>query len=245
MKLHRLIALTAVPLMAHDLYLMPKPFRVKPGETVTVAFHNGDDFPVPDRPPRVERMRHPRARLKGKAIPFQNLRVDGKFLLAEVTLLTAGTALLSVHSKPNFIELAPLKFEEYLKHEGLEHVIRRRAEPNEAASSGRERYSKYVKSLVTSGASDRSFSQPVGFPIEIIPESDPSALKAGDTLPVRVLFRGKPPADLQVEMAWLTAEGKAERRPRRQRAATPHRRRVRQYRRAAAPTRLAHRFQRC
>jgi hypothetical protein len=211
MKLHRLIALVAVPLMAHDLYLVPKPFRAKPGEIVTVAFHNGDDFPVPDRPPRVESMLNPQARVKGSPVAFLELRIDGKFLLADVTLPSTGTAVLSVHSKPNLIELQPLKFEEYLKHEGLEHVIRWRAEHSEAANSGRERYSKYVKSLVVVGASDRSFSQPVGFPIEIIPDGDPSTLKAGDTLAMHVLFRGKPAADLQIEMAWLTPEGKAER----------------------------------
>lgn len=39
----------------------------------------------------------------------------------------------------------------------------------------------------------------VGFPIEIIPEADPSQLKAGGLLPIRVAFRRKSIAGSQVE----------------------------------------------
>jgi len=38
--------------------------------------------------------------------------------------------------------------------------------------------------------------------IEIIPEKDPYGLKPGDSLPVRVLFRGSPAPNLQIEAAW-------------------------------------------
>ena len=93
------------------------------------------------------------------------------------------------------------------------HVIDWREKNNQAASVGRERYSKYVKSIVAVGAPDDFYRQPVGFPIEIIPESDPTKLKAGDTLSIRVLFRGRPASDLQIETAWLTPEGKSTRKP--------------------------------
>lgn len=182
-----------------------------PGQTIAVAFHNGDDFPEPDRPPKPENMLDAAVRIRSASRPFRNLRVDGKVLLADVPLASPGTALLSVRSRPNLIELDAAKFESYLKHEGLDHVVRWREEHRESAAVGRERYNKYVKSLVTVERGDGGFRTLAGFPIEIVPESDPTSLKPGDTLSLRVFFRGRPAADLRIEAAWLTPEGKAHR----------------------------------
>ncbi|MEW6500912.1 MAG: DUF4198 domain-containing protein [Thermodesulfobacteriota bacterium] len=49
-----------------------------------------------------------------------------------------------------------------------------------------------MKSVVNVGAGNGAVERVVGQPLEIVPLADPAALKAGDTLPVRVLFRGKP-----------------------------------------------------
>lgn len=204
------ICLTAIGLLAHDLYLMPKPFYGKAGTPITVAFHNGDDFPEPDRPPRVENV-IAQALAKETKVPFQNLRVDGKRLLAEVTLPHSGTALLTAQTKPTLIELEPLKFAEYLKHEGLNHVIQYRAKNNESNIPGRERYSKHVKSIVIADKPSAFYKQLAGFPIEIVPAADPHVLKSGSTFPIQVLFHGKPAPDLQIEMAWLTPERSATR----------------------------------
>jgi uncharacterized GH25 family protein len=58
----------------------------------------------------------------------------------------------------------------------------------------RESYTKHQKTFARVGdpASDRSWAEPVGTFLEIVPEKDPTALKAGDDLPVRVLKDGKP-----------------------------------------------------
>ncbi len=211
MKLARfMVALLALPLLGHDLYLMPRQFRPVPGSTVTIAFHNGDDFPDPDRAPKPENLLDVSLHSTTGSTRLRNLRTEGKVLLAEATV-EAGSSLLSVRTKPNFIELQPLKFEEYLRHEGLAHVLRWRAEHHESDTAGRERYSKYVKSLVVAGAPTRFYSHPVGYPIEIMPMADPAALKPGAELPIQVMFRGKPAADLQIEMAWLPPNGKATR----------------------------------
>jgi uncharacterized GH25 family protein len=52
---------------------------------------------------------------------------------------------------------------------------------------------KYAKALFTAGTpGGKSFSQVLGHPIEIVPLKDPSTLKKGDELPVKVLIHGKP-----------------------------------------------------
>ena len=107
-----------------------------------------------------------------------------------------------MHTVPNFIELAPDKFLDYLKEEGLSEVIAWRTQHGEAGKPGRERYSKFAKSLVLSGTADEHQPPALGFPIEIVPERNPYLLHAGEELPVRVLLRGKPAPHLQVEAAW-------------------------------------------
>jgi hypothetical protein len=198
----------AVPLVAHDLYLMPKPFRLQPGQSATIAFHNGDDFPIPDRPPKLENVLDALVLTAQGRTPLANLRVEGKILLAEATLKEPGSAYAIARTRPNFIEIQPLKFEEYLKHEGLTSVLAWRTKHAESAKPGRERYSKYVKSLLHAGQPSDFYRQPVGFPIEIVPDQNPAAVHPGGQLPIRVLLHGKPAADLQIEVAWLNAEGK-------------------------------------
>ena len=115
--------------------------------------------------------------------------------------MAAGSSLLSARTKPNFIELLPEKFEEYLRHEGLTHALRWRADHHEGETAGREHDSKYIKSLLVAGTPTGFYRHPVGYPIEIMPEADPALLKAGSELPIQLMFRGKPAADLQIEMA--------------------------------------------
>jgi hypothetical protein len=203
-----LLHLLALPLLAHDLYLMPQRYRLEAGRPVTIAFHNGDDFPVPDRPPKLENVLDGAVVAAHGRSPLANLRVDGKVLLAEATLTQAGSAYAISRTRPNLIELQPLAFEEYLRHEGLTGVIAWRSQHQEAAKPGRERYSKYVKSLLSTGQPSDFYREPVGFPIEIVPTQNPAAVRPGARLPVRVLLRGRPAADLQIEVAWLTADGK-------------------------------------
>lgn len=51
---------------------------------------------------------------------------------------------------------------------------------------------KYAKALIQVGDKNNGFSYRCGFRIELIPLKDPYFLKAGEYLPVKVLFEGKP-----------------------------------------------------
>ena len=58
----------------------------------------------------------------------------------------------------------------------------------------REEYTKHSKTFVRAGQpqADRSWAEPVGMRLEIVPEKDPTALRVGDELAVRVLKNGVP-----------------------------------------------------
>lgn len=186
----------------HDMYIMPASFQPAKGATLTVGFHVGDSFPESEVSGRIERLQNPRLIGNSGTAAFRNLRVEGKRDIGDVVVGGPGELIAAVSTTPTLIELEPEKFAEYLKEEGLGHVVAWRAAHGESGGAGKERYSKYAKSLLVSGVSDGFFDHVVGYAIEIVPEADPYKLKAGDQLPIRVLFRGKPAADLQIEAAW-------------------------------------------
>ena len=68
----------------------------------------------------------------------------------------------------------------------------------DAKSSGH--YRKMGKGLVQVGAAATGFDRVVGMRVELVPVENPFAAKVGGTLPVRVLFDGKPVADAGLEI---------------------------------------------
>ena len=134
--------------LAHDLYLMPERFVVTGGDRVIVAFHNGDAFPESEASVKVERLRDVMVRSSLKTAPLEDLRVDGNRTLGVGAIPGPGSLLVTGRTIPNLIELEPKKFEEYLKEEGLPEIVEWRHQHGESAKPGRERYSKYVKSLL-------------------------------------------------------------------------------------------------
>jgi hypothetical protein len=197
-----LLSLLTSSLIAHDMYLLPAKFKAVKASKLSVAFHNGDSFPESEVAPKVVRLLDAKVTGQGGRAPVTGLKEVGKRTLGEVVIPAQGTLWLSVRTAPNFIELEPKKFEDYLKEEGLDEIIAWRKQHGETAKPGRERYSKYAKSLLQAGDPDQYFSHTLGLAIEIVPLADPSALKAGSVLPVRILLRGKPAAGLQLETAW-------------------------------------------
>lgn len=51
---------------------------------------------------------------------------------------------------------------------------------------------KYGKSILIAGKGNANISRPFGHRIEIIPLKNPQEIKPGDSLPVKILFEGKP-----------------------------------------------------
>lgn len=194
---------------AHDLYLMPDNFTPKAGTQLRVVFHNGDEFPIATSATKPERLRNTRLLSRAGKAEFEKITAQPTFTTAEVRVPGAGTAILTANTLPNFIELDPKKFTDYLTHENLTNALQWREAHGETGKPGRERYTKFVKSLLKSDKGDDYFKEKTGLTIEIIPEVDPYSLKPGQALPVQVLFHGKPAAAVAVESAWLEA-GKAE-----------------------------------
>jgi uncharacterized GH25 family protein len=78
-----------------------------------------------------------------------------------------------------------------------------RKERGEEKKPGRERYSRYVKTLVQVGEkSSDSFNKIVGQTIELIPFENPYDKKVNDSIRVQVLFRNVPLANALVSATY-------------------------------------------
>lgn len=199
--------LVATTAFGHDLYLMPERFIVTNGEPLAIAVHNGDSFPQSEASASIERLRDGMMVGVNGNKTIDGLRVDDKRTVGTVVVPSQGELVLSIRTIPNFIELEPDKFLPYLKEEGLKDVIAWREVNRATKIPGRERYSKYAKALLLAGNPSDYYKHVVGFPIEIVPEKDPYTLKKGDSLPVQVLYRGAPAADLQLEADYAGPQG--------------------------------------
>lgn len=186
---------------AHDFWLAASVWHAAPGTRITVTANVGERFPVPTSytdPARVESVEllGPAGRVRLQPA-FQR---DGSSLVVPVDLpATPATYVVLLTIKPRFIEIPPADFTTYLTHEGLERVIAERARRGESAKPGRERYSRYAKLLVRAGDGPADHvTRPLGLPAELVPLGDPTRLRPGDTLAVRLLVHGQPVRDALV-----------------------------------------------
>src|SRR5262245_669929 len=198
-----LFCIVARTAAAHDFFIMPDSFRIAVGDTVKIGFHSADGFPDSTTIPK--RLQGASLHTANGVIPIQPAE-DGKRMAGTVNVPTAGHVILTVVNAAATETMRPAAFLDYIKEEGLSHIIESRTQRGEADKPARERYTMYAKSILLAGEPSAAYSRPVGSPIEIVPEKDPYSLKGSGSLPIRVLVKGNPAANVQV-MAASTAAG--------------------------------------
>jgi len=187
-----LLAGLATTALAHDTWLLPARFAVVTGGTVNLDLTSAMRFPQPESPPQPDRIAATGVRLGGHIRSMDVGRVAGKVLRLSAVLGEAGVAALWVESRPRTLSLEPKEVEHYLHEIGAPPAVRTRWQSG--GQRWRESYAKLAKTYVRVGApeGDRSWAEPVGQPLEMVPGRDPTSLAAGDDLPVTVLKAGKP-----------------------------------------------------
>lgn len=102
-------------------------------------------------------------------------------------------ATIWVELKPKSIELTPSQAEEYLEEIDAPTTVREQWAGRQSGAQWREVYVKHAKTFVRQAEDgDRSLALPVGTSLEIVPETDPTRLHAGDEIAVRLLKDCKP-----------------------------------------------------
>jgi uncharacterized GH25 family protein len=199
----------AVPAAAHDFWIEPAEFRPAVGASVPVVLRVGEDFSGTSQP-----------FVPDWIVDFSVSGPDGRTGVEgfvgddPATVLearTPGLQLIGYYSQRSFVNLEAGRFNAYLEAEGLDAVIATRRRRGEAATNGRELYSRCAKSLVRvgAGAGSTGFDRVLGYPLELIPRTDPYGLALPGDLGLTLTFRGQPVAGVLVVA--FTAEQPAQR----------------------------------
>lgn len=189
------LCFAATPAAAHDFWIQPLSYQVGVGQPLTATFQVGHGQyrqrwgnDIRRIPLLVD------ISVAGRTNQRGNVRSDATAdFVARPTI--PGVHILTLQSTYANSTLPALRFNDYLKSEGLRLPIAVRAQSNSANLPGRERYSRRAKALIQVGpqttANSRLVTKPVGIKLEIVPEKNPYALDPTHRLPVYVLYKGQ------------------------------------------------------
>jgi uncharacterized GH25 family protein len=181
-----ILALMFVPtnLFAHNLWLNPSNHYSEVGETIDIGigwghkyFENRTDQEVKEETVKEISAVDPDGEiveLARKSPSLFQLKIDKP----GVYLVTAG-------STPGIFTTTP-EGRKWANKKEVQHPLKCTA------------YHIIAKTLILAGKDDRNISTPTSQPLEVIFLKDPSNLKKGDSLPIRVLFEGKPLAGISL-----------------------------------------------
>jgi hypothetical protein len=205
-----------LPLKAHEFWLAPVQAPLVAGEQASLSLQVGEYFTGDvvgfSAPQTASFSRYTAAGRQNLAAMLPPTPVAA----LQLPLMAAGTQLVAFDSQPHTISLSADSFHGYLHDEGLDFIKARREANGTATQPGRERYRRYVKTLlhvdnaaagpatVGNGVSsklDMTYATVVGQRLELLPLNDPLALGAGGGLGLQVLFEGKPLAGALLK-AW-------------------------------------------
>ena len=184
-------ALLCGPTLAHDFWIEPGSFRPRLGEPVSVRLRVGE-------------------RLQGDAVPFVPAWVN-QFIVQDganrrtvfarsgsepagaLRIVTPGLHVVGYHSQASRVELPADKFDAYLIEEGLDAVAAQRARRPANDGKVRERFIRCAKSLVLAGTpGEEQGDRQLGFPLELLAQSNPYRLLAGEELTILLNFQNRP-----------------------------------------------------
>lgn len=202
--------------LAHEFWLVPVTTPMTVGSVAHVGIKVGEFFqgePLGWSAPQTVSLGLHTASGNLDMLPLLALR--GATPELSVPLRTPGTTMLTFDSQPNFITLPADTFHAYLHYEGLDFIKARRVASGDDKKPGRERYRRFVKTLIrvvpaapaaTEPEPDTTFSRVIGQQLEIVPLNNPLTMAPGDDLQVKLLFEGKPLAGALVK-AWHRKPG--------------------------------------
>lgn len=196
-------------LLAHDLFLRPDAFFVKPGAQITAKVISGT-FSKNENPITRDRLADLSIVTPKGRTPIDHAQWTERDPQSTLSVTTgdAGTYLIGAAVHPKLLKLDGPAFNAYLKEEGLEGVLAARKQQKRLGEGSRERYSKFVKALVQIGdARTDASTTPLGYGAEIVPLVNPYALNVDDTLQVRCLVDGAPVEGLVVFAGGRTPKG--------------------------------------
>jgi hypothetical protein len=195
---------------AHDFWVQPNEYWAVPNAQTALTLQVGHG-PFRQRSPIPLRriIRFEAIAPSGVSLPLRNVlhlgegSGDGDLILSD-----AGTYVVALQTDNRAqVHLPAIRFNDYLRAEGLTPAIMERERRHRMEVDGSEIYSRCAKMLMQIGPLDdqsqAQASRPLGLPLEIVPERNPYAMPPSSTLAVRVLLEGEPLAGALVKFTRL------------------------------------------
>ena len=189
------VVATAGVVAADDFWLVPDAFAVTPGGWVEIAGQTSSAFPTSKSAVALDRIADARLLSASGAEPLTGLSLAGTSLRIRHQPSGVGQYVVTMALHPRSVRTSAEGFRQYLVLEGAAELARRYEREGRLpkTDSLTRRYAKYAKTVVEVGESGpRAFARTAGHPLEFVPLADPSALRAGDSLRVRLLYEGRP-----------------------------------------------------
>jgi uncharacterized GH25 family protein len=194
-----LLVASALSARAHDTWIQPRASRLAPGAPLVVDMTSGMGFPALEHAPEPERLATAKLRVQGRVLDIEQKARGAQALVLTARPSPGGIAAVFVSTRPLTLTLDESQVGEYLEEIGADESVGREWRERAAPRTWRETYRKHAKCFVRLGDTpDASWTEPVGLPLELVPESDPTALRSGAALTLRVLRRGQPLAGFPV-----------------------------------------------
>jgi len=185
---------------AHETWILPASMRIAVNKTIAFDLTSGMAFPADDFAIDPKRVAKASARIGGTVETLTRRSARPRSLRFVWTPRRAGVATIGIELAPRTLLLEPKLIDEYYEEIHASPAIRAQWDSIPSPKQWRESYVKNATTFVRVGApvSDTSWSVPLGLALEIVPRRNPTALSAGETLPVLVLRQGAPVAGFQL-----------------------------------------------
>jgi uncharacterized GH25 family protein len=197
-----LLLLTATALAsaaaAHDFWIQPQNFWLAaktPTSTLIEVGHGPDRQISPISADRITLFRD--IGPGGAQVDLRPTLVKGEGTKEiKLSFAAPGTHLVELETNHTESNLPSIRFNDYVKVEGIQPIIQFRPANHKTDAPGREIYSRRAKALMQVGPIDAKSAalatRPLGLSLEIVPDKNPYQLGPNEGLPVHVIYEGHP-----------------------------------------------------
>jgi hypothetical protein len=204
----------ATPVTAHDFWLQPRHYWLPINGATTMSIQVGHGALRQPSPLTLDRITLLREIGPNGPVDLKNTLVAGQGVFnSPVAFGGAGTYVVELETNHASSVLPAIRFNDYLKFEGLSPALQTRASTKAGDAPGREIYSRRAKAIVQVGEPDPRIgalvTHPLGMTLEIVPEKNPYTIGLNDPLPVRVYYEGRPLPGALVMLTNLEFDGHA------------------------------------